>query len=119
MTGGNLLALAAYMFDPAEPLHLRALSMFHLFLPPLILWMLIAQGYDRRAFHAQTILAWIVLLLSWALTSPEDNINWVHGIGPDGGPFISPLVHLGLYMALLPIVAFLPAHLLLKRFFAS
>lgn len=117
LTGGNLIGLAAYMFDPDLDLHMRVLSGFHLLLPPLIVWMLVRQGYDRRALPAQTLLAWIVLPATWLLTSPDDNINWVHGLGDDGHQILPPLVHLGLYMALLPVVALLPAHLLLKKLF--
>jgi len=117
LAGGNLIGLTAYMFDPTAPLYLRGLSLFHLFLPPIIIWMLIKQGYDRRAFVAQIVLAWILLLASWFLTSPENNINWVHGIGPDAKLFMPPVLHLLLYMALLPLVGLLPAHLVLKRIF--
>src|SRR5690606_32171925 len=94
---------------------LRALSLFHLFLPPIIVWILIRDGYDRRAPWAQALLAWIVLPASWWLTDPADNINWVHGIGPVAELPLDPLVYLGVYMALLPLLVFLPMHLLLKR----
>jgi hypothetical protein len=119
LTGGNLIGLAAYMFDPEGPLHLRLLSGFHLFIPPLIIWMLIRQGYDRRALPAQTVFAWLVLVASWVLTSPQDNINWVHGLGPgeDAEMPIHPLLYLGLYMALLPVIGLLPMHLILRRLF--
>ena len=117
LSGGRLIGLAAYMFDASLPLYLRGLSLFHLMLPPLILWMLIRQGYDRRALVAQTLLAWAVLPLSFVLTSPEDNINWVYGIGPDAALALPPLLYLGLYIALLPLVVFAPMHLLLRRFF--
>lgn len=117
LSGGRLIGLAAYMFDATLPLYLRALSLFHLMLPPLILWMLIAQGYDRRALGAQTALAWIVLPLSRLLTAPEENINWVYGIGPEAQQILPPMVYFGLYMALLPVVAFLPAHLILRWLF--
>lgn len=119
LTGGNLIGLAAYMFDPQEQLHMRLLSGFHLLLPPLILWMLVRQGYDRRALPAQTLFAWLVLAASWALTSPLDNINWVHGLGPgeDAEMPLPPLLYLGLYMALLPVVVLLPMHFVLKRLF--
>ncbi|MFD1911036.1 hypothetical protein ACFSGJ_02265 [Halodurantibacterium flavum] len=117
LTGGTLIGLAAYMFDPTGPLYLRGLSLFHLFLPPIIIWMLIAQGYDRRALWAQTLLAWVVLLASWVLTSPDDNINWVHGLGPDAELFLPAGLYLALYMVLLPLVGLLPTHLLLKRLF--
>lgn len=119
LTRGRLTGLAAYMFDPQEPAHMRVLSGFHLFLPVLIVYMLVRQGYDRRAFKAQTVFAWVVLLASYWLTRPEKNINWVHGLGPgpEAQTILPPRAYLGLYMALLPVVAYLPAHLLLKRLF--
>jgi hypothetical protein len=118
LLGGNLIGLAAYMWDAEELLHMRLLSGFHLFLPPLMIWMLIRQGYDRRAFFAQTVFAWIVLVLSWLLTTPEENINWVHGLGPgpDAETILHPVLYLVLYMLLLPI-GFLLTHLILKRLF--
>ena len=49
--------LAGYMFDPRKPLFLRALSLFHVVLPLVMLWMLARLGYDSRAFVMQTIIA--------------------------------------------------------------
>lgn len=117
VTGGNLMGLAAYMFEDDSPLYLRALSLFHLLLPPLIIWMLVRQGYDDRALWAQTLLAWVVLFSSWVLTGPQDNINWVHGIGEDAVLPIGQPAYLALYMALLPVVLILPMHVLMKRLF--
>jgi hypothetical protein len=51
------------------------------------------------------------------LTSPDDNVNWVSGPGEDPQQFMDPLLYLGLYMLLLPIVVYLPMHALLKRLF--
>lgn len=119
IAGGSLIGLAGYMFDPQEPVHLRLLSSFHFFLAPLMVWMLVRQGYDRRALPAQTVFAWVVLAASWVLTSPENNINWVHGVGPEEERMmpLPPFVYLVLYMALLPVVAFVPLHLLLRFLF--
>lgn len=117
VTGGKLTGLAAYMFDPREPAYARALSGFHLFMPVIIIFMLIRQGYDRRAFKAQTALAWVVLAASYWFTRPDENINWVHGFGPERQKILPPRMYLGLYMVLLPLVAYLPVHLVLKRLF--
>jgi hypothetical protein len=119
VSGGNLTGTAAYMFDPAKPRYLRGLSLFHLVLPALIIWMLVRQGYDRRAIVVQTVLAWLVLPATWLLTEPQENINWVHGFGKPPQTVLPPLVHLGLYMALVPVVVFLPMHWLLQRLFAD
>jgi hypothetical protein len=117
MTAGGLGGLAGYMFDEAYPLWLRGLSLFHIPLLLAIVWMLVTQGYDRRALGAQTLLAWIVLPLSYWLSEPAENINWVHGLGPDVRELLSPIAYLAAYMALLPLAIYLPVHLLLRRLF--
>lgn len=114
--GSRLTGMTGYMFSPDEPLHLRFLSGFHLFLPPLVLLMLARQGYDRRAFPMQIPFAWSVIAASRLLTERKKNINWVHGFGSDPRPQRRPALYLAAYMALAPAV-FLPMHLLLKRLF--
>jgi hypothetical protein len=103
------------MFDDSLPLYLRLLSLFHLPLPLLLIWMLVRQGYDHRALWAPTLVAWAVLLLSFWLTAPKDNVNWVHGLGPDVLQIMPPVLYLACYMAALPLVVLLPMHFLLRR----
>jgi len=114
LTGGNITGVAAYMFEADRELYLRILSGFHFALPPLIVWMLYCQGYDRRALFWQWLLAWIVLPVTYLLTEPRDNINSVYGLA-DPQHTLPEMVYLGLYMLLLPIVIYLPMHLLLTR----
>jgi hypothetical protein len=119
VTGSSPIGLAEYMRDEAIPAGVRAISLFHLVLPPLLVWLMYRLGYDRRAFVAQTALALIVLPATWVLTSPDDNINWVYGLA--GGPqdMMPPLAWLLLLMTAFPLVVYLPSHLLFKRSFAS
>jgi len=117
LTGGRILHLAAYMYDDSLPLGLRALSGFHLVIPPALILMLARLGYDRRALGIQIIVAWAVLLATWLLTAPEKNINWVYGWGTEPQHVMSPVLYLALVMAALPVVVFLPTHLVLKRIF--
>jgi len=118
-TGRRVAGLTDYMFDPARPLYLRALSLFHVFLPPLLLWMALRLGCDSRAPIAQTVLAWIVLPLSYWLADPKvENINWVFGWGARPRKRIPPLAHLGVAMIAFPIAIFLPTHLLLRALLA-
>jgi hypothetical protein len=119
LSGGRALGLAGYMFDQNYPLGLRALSLFHVALPPTLLWLLARLGYDRRALRYQTALTWIVLPLAYGLTNPEDNINWVFGPGRRPQRTLPPLLYLALEMMLLPALAFLPTHLCLKRAFEA
>jgi hypothetical protein len=117
VTGRHVSGLTDYMFDAHRPRYVRALSFFHVILPALTLWLIARLGYDARALAAQTVLAWVVLVLSYSLTDPRNNVNWVFGLGAKPQRRIPPLIYLGLLMAGFPLVIHLPTHLLLQRFF--
>ena len=109
--------LAGYMFDPSKPRYVRALSLFHVVLPIVLLWLLSVLGYDRRALIAQTILAWIVLPVTYAVVRPGDeNINWVRGLG-ERQKRLAPIVYLALLMLAFPLCLFLPTHFVLNALF--
>lgn len=113
------LGATAYMFNSAQPLWLRGLSLFHLLLPPLLLWALFRLGYDRRALAVTTLLCWVVLPVTYLLTDPAKNINWVFGLGGLPQTWMpAPLYLLGL-MLVMPLCVYLPTHLLLKKMGAS
>ncbi|HSS22427.1 MAG TPA: hypothetical protein VLL54_20310 [Pyrinomonadaceae bacterium] len=119
LTGVSATSLTAYMFDKKIPLPLRAISLFHIPSPILLLWMIHRLGYDSRALLAQTALAWVVLPLTYLLTDPAgENFNWVHGFGEKPEKRMPPLLHLLLLMIGLPLVVYLPTHLLLKWIFS-
>jgi hypothetical protein len=108
--------ISAYMFDSARPLYLRLLSLFHVVLPPILFWLVYVLGYDRRAFFTQTLLAWIVLPLSYLFTTQKANINWVLGFGNKPQEKLRPLFHLILMMLAFPVLVYFPSHVLLSRF---
>ena len=113
LTGVRVSGLADYMFDTRIPKWIRALSLFHVVLPVLMLWMLHRLGYDPRALPAQTALAWVILPLTYAVTKPEDNINWVYGPGARPQRQISPPLYLAFVLILFPLIVYVPTHLLL------
>ncbi len=117
LAGGRLITIAAYMFDAKLPRYLRGLSLFHLALPPTLLFLVYQFGYEWRALIYQTLLTWAVLIVTYVTTDPEKNINWVFGPGSKPQHVVPPLLYLGLEMAIIPICVFLPTHLLLDRFF--
>ena len=118
-TSKSLIGLSAYMFDPKIPLFIRALSSFHIGLPLLLLWTLHRLGYDRRAFFYQTILALLVLPLSYLVSNPRENVNWVYGFGETAQKTLPAPIFLALVMLIYPIAIYLPAHLLFARIFDS
>ncbi len=116
-TGKRVSGLTDYMFDAEKPLYLKALSLFHVFLPPLLVWMIARLGYAPEAWMAATALAWVVLPLSFWLTKPQENVNWVFGLGAHPQQRIPPLAYLLLLMIGFPVLIYLPTHVLLQALF--
>ena len=114
MRGKPVLGLSDYMFDENKTLFLRGLSLFHVFLPAIVIWLLIEWGYDPRAIYWQTLLTWVVLPLVYLFTDPKENINWVFGPGNNPQTRISPRLYFWMLMLFYPVCIFLPSHFLLK-----
>jgi hypothetical protein len=119
LTGRPLFALSAYMFDRARPRYLRALSLFHVVLPPLLVWIVYRLGYDRRAWAWQSLLAVVVLAITYWITDPRENVNWVHGPGSTPQTWMPPWLYLITLMVVFPLVVYLPLHILLLRLFGA
>jgi len=117
VTGKRISGLTDYMFDRGKPMYLRALSLFHVFLPILLLWMIARLGYESKAWIAQSVLAWSVLPLSYWLTDPAENVNWVFGIGNKPQKRLPPLAYLGFLMLAFPSLIYLPTHIVLLTLF--
>ncbi len=122
--GGEITGMTGYMFDSAYPAYLRALSLFHIWLPALLLFLVWRLGYEARAFWAWTILSWGVLLISYLLLPPPGpnvagtarNINYVYGFTDTEPQTIMPQwLWLLMLMAGYPLLIFAPVHFALRR----
>jgi hypothetical protein len=130
LLGIHLLGMTAYMFQESIPLFARALSLFHGWLPFFLLWLVYRLGYDRRAFLAWTGLAWVLVLICYFfLPQPPApaanpnlpvNINYVYGLSDaHAQTWMPPGLYLALLMLALPVVLFLPTHLVLRKLFPT
>ncbi len=122
--GGEITGMTGYMFDAAYPLYLRALSLFHLWLPALLLFLVWRLGYDARALWAWTAMAWVILLISYVFLPPPDpepgstarNINYVYGFSDMKPQTLMPQwAWLLMLMIAFPLVVFAPVHWALRR----
>jgi hypothetical protein len=122
--GGRITGMTGYMFDSGYPFYLRALSLFHIWLPALLLFLVWRLGYQARAFWAWTVLAWGVLLISYLLLPPPGpnaagtarNINYVYGFSDTEPQTIMPQwMWLLMLMAGYPLLIFAPVHFALRR----
>lgn len=111
------LGLTSYMFDPKYPLWLRAISLFHLALPPTILWMLWKFGYDERAYPAQLAVLIVVLVVCYNFTAPKLNINWVFGPGERPQKKLQPFLYFACLFGFIGLIVMVPMHHLLRWLF--
>ena len=130
LLGFHFLNLTGYMFDPHLPLFTRGLSLFHGWLPLLLVWLLFRLGYDKRALPAWTVLAATLGFVCYFFTPPAGahlananvpiNINYLYGFN-DQQPqqWVNQNLYVVLWLGALWLVAFLPTHLALRKIFAA
>ncbi len=130
LMGFHFLNLTSYMFDPHLPLFTRGLSLFHGWLPLLLVWLLFRLGYDKRALPAWTVLAAALMLVCYLFTPPAGahlananvpiNINYLYGFN-DQQPqhWVNQNLYVILWFGVLWLVAFLPTHLALRKIFGA
>lgn len=126
LLGFGLTGLTGYMFRPTLPLFTRALSLFHGWLPLLLIWLVLRLGYDRRALGAWGLLAVALVLVSYAflpapgaaLANPNIpvNVDYVYGFS-DREPqrWVDQRLYVAIYLAALWGAVFIPTHALLRR----
>lgn len=114
------IGIAEYMWDDSHPRFIRGLSLFHIPLVPLLLYLVYKLGYDRRALPWSLALAWVLLPMTYLLVDPQEkNINWVYGPGDEPQQQMRPKLYLALLMIGLPVLFFVPTHLALSRWRGS
>jgi hypothetical protein len=115
----RITGLTDYMFEPQRPRLLRGLSLFHVPLPLVLLWMVREYGYEPRAgLVGAVVLAAIVLPWSRAVSTPERNINWTYGLGARRTR-LQPATYLVLLYAAFVALVFVPTHLLLQALYGT
>jgi hypothetical protein len=78
----RITGLTDYMFEADRLLLLRGLSLFHVPLPLVLLWLVAAYGYDASVgLPGAVALAAVVLPWSRYVSTPDKNINWTYGLG--------------------------------------
>lgn len=125
LCGGQLTGMTNYMFNENSPLFLRGLSLFHGWLPFLLIYLVWRLGYERRALVCWTVLTWVLLTICYTLMpgpradaasiATPVNINYVYGMSDTAaqtwmpGPAWFVLMLVGL-----PLLIFLPTHFALR-----
>ena len=115
--GRHLMGGTEYMWDAQWPLAVRAMSLFHVLWPVLLIWAVRRVGYDRRAWLLQSLIA-LALLITSRLVLPEANLNFTQ-TDPFFHRQVGPApVHVFLTWLVLITVVYWPTHRVLMRLFS-
>jgi len=128
----SLTGATSYLLDITRPLSVRVLSLFHVWMPWLVLYATRRLGYDARAFWIQTLACACLLPICYFAFDPrldtndpvmptvqglpfdrDFNINWVHAFYDRPEPAARGR-RLWELMLGYPIAVHLPTHLLLS-----
>ncbi len=125
LLGVSLTGLTGYMFRPTIPLFARGLSLFHGWLPLVLIWLLGRLGYDKRAFKAWGVLATALVLVSYFFlpglgTVPANpntpvNVDYVYGFSDKPQHWMNQNLYVAVYLAALWGLVFFPTHALLRK----
>ncbi len=124
--GLKITGMTGYMFDAKIPLSTRAISLFHGWLPFLLLYVVARLGYDRRALLPWIALSTVIVLVCFywmppagaKLPNPKQpvNINYVYGFKDDAPqPWMPAWAWLLVVLIGQPVLFATPTHSALKR----
>jgi hypothetical protein len=122
--GFHLTHMTSYMFNEKTPIFLRGLSLFHGWLPFLLIFLVYQLGYDSRALWAWTALAVALCLIAFFLLPPAGpgdpmlprNVNYVYGTNDDmPQAYMDPNLYLIVWITFLFVVFYVPTHFSLKK----
>lgn len=115
VTGNFLYGATAYMWDPQFPLFTRMLSLYHIVWPVVVIGCVVSRGYDRRGWRLQSGIAAVMILLSRALATPSENVNFAYRDPFFGVAFEPAILHLAIVCTVLAGAGYGLTHLALLR----
>jgi hypothetical protein len=101
------------MFDPKISLFVRLLGLYHLVVPPLLLWTVRRLSYDSQGLKWQTLTLWTLIPVNF-FWRPQYNVNWSRGLGHEQHT-VPARLYLAAYLIVVPLLVYWPTHLGLKR----
>lgn len=117
--GVPLIGMTEYMFRDSISLFARGLSLFHGWLPFLLVFLVYRLGHDSKGIKLWTITAWAAMLICfYFMPAPGDsvasvntpvNINYVYGFSEtEKQQWFSDGLYLAVLMCVLPLCVYWP-----------
>ena len=128
VVGSGITGMTDYMFKADLPLFVRGLSLFHGWLPLVLVWLLTRVGYDRRALAGQTVFGVVLLIVCYVLAPAPPppashpgfavNINYVYGLDDaHAQTWMAPNAWFALLVSFIVVCLYVPAHLAMRWLF--
>ena len=125
--GGRMTGMTSYMFEEHRSLFLRGLSLFHGWLPFLLVYLVRKTGYDHRALTGWTLITVVLCLIAYfllpeagaVLADPKipRNVNYVFGLDDAKPQQLLPApAYLIVWITALIAIVFVPTQLVLRKF---
>lgn len=119
LAGGNSpLGFTAYMFSDELSLIARGSSLYHVGVPPFLIWLLWHVGHDRRGPWLQCLIGAAGILGGWLVTEPYRNLNWVYEPAGIEQVWMPTPAFVGLLLVLYPLILFFPGDWLVRSILA-
>ena len=115
VSGRHWIGGTEFMFDQNVPAVIRLLSLFHVVMPPLLLWAIWRLGYDRRGWKYQTLITWSVVPINF-FWRPEYDVNWARGPFFREQHAVPAAIYLLAYLIVVPATVYYPTHRFLLWF---
>jgi len=128
VVGSHITGITKYMFNTNISLFLRSLSLFHGWLPFVLLWLVSRLRYDGRALWIQSAVSIAVVLISYIFAPPPPpsgahpnwavNINSVYGSSDEHAQtMMAPWLWVMCVIGVNLFLFYLPTHWVLRRLF--
>jgi hypothetical protein len=124
ISGNPLFGFTDYMFAEDNPMINYIVSLFHIWMPVILIYSLYFVRYDGRAIKIQSGLSLLILLLSYCLTAdmfgPAGNLNQVYGPSATAPQtWMHPWLWLVVIWLYTIVVIYVPTHVITARVFPS
>jgi hypothetical protein len=116
--GRHVFGGTDYLFDAHYALWVRLLTLFHVAMPPLLLWAVYRLGYDRRGWALQSGIA-AAAFVAARFAPAAQNINFAYWLPIVKRPFGPAPVHVVVSILFMIFAVYWPTHWALKKIFPA
>jgi hypothetical protein len=118
LLGGSPFGITRYMFNEELALIQRATSLYHVFLPVLVLWLSARLGYDRRGLWLQCVIGTLAIVGSAVFGDAGRNLNYTEAPFGIEQTWLSDWQFIPLLCIATALLVYVPGHWIIRGLLA-